>query len=230
MNARIVQRCVLLGGGGHASVLLDALAEAGVPLPEAVLDRNRSLWGSTYCGVPVLGDDEELARLVAEGFGRFIVGIGSTASTAPRQLVYERAIRCGLQPVPVIHPSAIVSRGAEVGLGAQLLARCVVNVGVQIADNVVVNTSAVVEHDCTLGSHVHVATGAVMAGGVHVESGAHIGAGATILQGVRIGARAIVGAGSVVLKDVPAGAVVAGVPARILRYVDVLPHAKASKE
>jgi UDP-2-acetamido-3-amino-2,3-dideoxy-glucuronate N-acetyltransferase len=50
-----------------------------------------------------------------------------------------------------------------------------------------------------------------------VKRGASIGSGATLLCGITIGERAIVGAGSVVTRDVPAGAVVAGNPARILR-------------
>ncbi len=53
---------------------------------------------------------------------------------------------------------------------------------------------------------------------VHIETGADIGVGAIILPGVRIGRGAIVGAGSVVNRDVPAFAVVAGVPARVLRF------------
>ena len=52
-----------------------------------------------------------------------------------------------------------------------------------------------------------------------VKRGASIGSGTTILCGVAIGERAIVGAGSVVTKDVPAGAIVAGNPARVLRQV-----------
>lgn len=52
-----------------------------------------------------------------------------------------------------------------------------------------------------------------------VSKGASIGSGATILSKITIGENAIVGAGSVVTKDVPANAVVAGNPAKILRYL-----------
>jgi len=52
-----------------------------------------------------------------------------------------------------------------------------------------------------------------------VRKGASIGSGSTILANVTIGENAIVGAGSVVTKDVPANAVVAGNPARLLRYI-----------
>jgi acetyltransferase-like isoleucine patch superfamily enzyme len=53
-----------------------------------------------------------------------------------------------------------------------------------------------------------------------IRQGASIGTGATILSNTNIGESAIVGAGSVVTKDVPARAIVAGNPARILRYID----------
>lgn len=52
-----------------------------------------------------------------------------------------------------------------------------------------------------------------------VKRGASIGSGATLLCGITIGEKAIVGAGSVVTKDVPAGAIVAGNPARIRKTV-----------
>jgi acetyltransferase-like isoleucine patch superfamily enzyme len=55
-----------------------------------------------------------------------------------------------------------------------------------------------------------------------VKRGASIGTGATILPNVCIGEHAIVGAGSMVTKDVPANAVIAGNPARVLRYLEAV--------
>jgi UDP-2-acetamido-3-amino-2,3-dideoxy-glucuronate N-acetyltransferase len=64
-----------------------------------------------------------------------------------------------------------------------------------------------------------------------VKRGASIGSGVTLLCGITIGERAIVGAGSVVTKDVPAGAIVAGNPARVIRWIDgEAPKAAAAAE
>ena len=59
-----------------------------------------------------------------------------------------------------------------------------------------------------------------------IKKGASIGSGATILANTNIGENAIVGAGSVVTKDVPANSIVAGNPAKVLRYVDQMLDAK----
>ncbi len=76
--------------------------------------------------------------------------------------------------------------------------------------------------------NAHVGAGAVIAGvleppsatPVIVEDNALIGANAVVLEGVRVGAGAVVAAGSIVTEDVPAGAVVAGAPAKVIKMVD----------
>ena len=65
---------------------------------------------------------------------------------------------------------------------------------------------------------------------VVVEHGADIGTGAILLPGVTIGEGAIVGAGAVVTRDVPPQAIVAGVPARFLRWRDDPAHVSSSSE
>jgi acetyltransferase-like isoleucine patch superfamily enzyme len=53
-----------------------------------------------------------------------------------------------------------------------------------------------------------------------IKKGASIGSGATILSNTNVGENAVVGAGSVVTKDVPPNAIVAGNPAKVLRYIE----------
>jgi sugar O-acyltransferase (sialic acid O-acetyltransferase NeuD family) len=209
-------KCVVLGAGGHARVLIDCLIAAGESSPSVVLDSNASQWGTTIGEVPVEGGDELLSQMIPRGITHFVVGLGSVGDSGRRRALYDLGLSHGLTPLSVKHPSAVCSPFAKVGPGAQLLPACVVNAGARVDENVIVNTSAVIEHDSTVGAHAHIATGAKLSGGVRVGVGAHVGAGATIKQGMTIGDHAVVGAGAVVVKDVPAGVTVVGVPARPL--------------
>lgn len=209
--------CVILGGGGHARVLIDSLKESGVATPQAVLDSDRSKRGQELLGVPILGGDDFLPELARRGITHFVVGLGSTGDNEPRRRLFELGLSHKLQPLTVIHPSAICSKEAKVGRGSQLFPGCIVNAGVKLGENVIVNSGAIVEHDCVIEDHVHIATGAKLASTVYVGRGAHIGIGAAVRQKIKIGERALVGGGSVVVKDVPAHVVVVGSPARLLR-------------
>ena len=65
---------------------------------------------------------------------------------------------------------------------------------------------------------------------VNIEDNVWIGARSTIIPGVRICEGAVIGMGSVVTKDVPAGAVVGGNPAKVLKYRDMEVYEKLKKE
>lgn len=209
---------VILGGGGHAKVLLDCIHLVEPTWSVAVLDSKPGLQGSTLLGAPVLGGDELLPRLLDANPGlRFAVGVGAARCTRLRATLFENALSTGAVALTPIHPSACVSRWAVIEEGAQVLAGAIVNAGARIGANAIVNTRAVVEHDCLVGRHVHVATGACLAGGVEVGQGAMVGAGSVVRQCLRVGAAAVVGAGAAVVADVPDGVTVVGVPAKALR-------------
>jgi UDP-perosamine 4-acetyltransferase len=208
-----VLRLVGLGGGGHAVSLLDAIHSAADLEAAALVDDDPSREGEELLGVPIFGPDA-LDRLQAEGVAHAFVGVGGVASSAPRRAAFDRLLAAGFELPPIVHASAVVSPWARLGRGVQLLACTRVNAGAELEDGAIVNSGALVEHECRIGAHAHVGPGALLAGLASVDAGAHVGIGAVVIEGVRIGAEALVAAGAVVVEDVAPRARVAGVPAR----------------
>jgi UDP-perosamine 4-acetyltransferase len=163
--------------------------------------------------VPILGGDEQLPRLRADGVEGACLGVGGIGDNGPRARLYDRLRALGFALPTVAHARAVIAGSATIGAGSQVLAAAVVGPGALIGENVVVNTGAIVDHDCQIADHVHLATRCALGGGVRVHAAAHVGIGAVVLQGRTIGERAVVGGGAVVIRSVAPDTVVVGVPA-----------------
>ncbi len=199
------QPIILLGSGGHARVLLDALYCNGIE-PLGYVDCKKS---AADIGIDYLGDDEYLEGLSCDEL-LLVNGVGDITR---RQQLFESFKTQGFNFGQVIHPSAIISKSALLAEGVQVMAGAVIQTGVNIDENVIINTRASIDHDCSVGSHSHVAVGAVLAGDVRVSKNVLIGAGSTVIQGLTIGSDSVVAAGAVVIHDVAEGRTVIGVPA-----------------
>ena len=203
---------LVIGAGGHARVLLDALARSGVSVA-GLTDADAGKHGKLLAGIRILGGDEVL---VAHPPGSTVLvnAMGSTESMSLRTAVFERLKAAGYRFLTVTHPSAVVAPDASLGEGAQIMAGAIVQPGSAVGANSIVNTGAQVDHDCRIGAHVHLSPGVTLSGTVTVGDGTHLGTAATVLQGLRIGRGCLVAAGSVVTADLADGERVAGVPAR----------------
>lgn len=206
---------IIVGAGGHAKVVADALLAAGATV-EGLVDAKPNGAASDVLGLPILGDDQTvLSRVPATVV--LANGVGSTGEPSARVRVFDGFLARSFHFVTVIHPTATIGRDVALGEGTQIMAGAILQPGSRIGRNVIINTGAAIDHDCRIDDHAHVAPGAVLGGCVTIGTRAHVGAGAVVIQNITVGADAVVGAGAVVIRDVPDGARVMGVPAAVTR-------------
>lgn len=206
---------VLLGAGGHASVLV-ALAHAAGHSMLGVCDPTLAADGITrWENLDVLGDDNALDRMPPDHVA-LVMGIGQLATGNLRERLYTNWRARGYDFPSLVHPSAWIAPGVVLCDGVQVMAGVVIQPGCAIGENSIVNTRAGIDHDCNVGRNVHVAPGATLCGNVTVEDGAFIGAGATVIQGLRIGAGVVVGAGVTLVKNIERQSTIIGAGNRLM--------------
>ena len=135
-----------------------------------------------------------------------------------------------------IEPGAIIRDKVEIGDNAVIMMGAVINIGSIIGDGTMIDMGAILGGRATVGKRCHIGAGTVLAGVVEpasatpvvIEDDVLIGANAVVLEGVRVGKGAVVAAGAVVIEDVPAGAVVAGVPAKVIKQASEVASGKVS--
>ena len=195
-------KLTIIGASGHGRVVADIACLCG------------------YDGIEFLDDDENLkncgpypvagpSSLAQEQDQDLFVAIGDAAV---RRRMLERFSE---KRIPVlIHPGAIVAKGAKIGRGSVVMAGAVVNPGAVIGRGCIINTGSSVDHDCLLGDYVHVAVGAHLCGSVTAGDEVWIGAGAVVSNNIRLCGGCRIGAGAVVVQDILESGTYIGVPAR----------------
>lgn len=199
---------VLIGGGGHAKVVIDSLRSEGCTLL-GIYDHSKS--GYLF----------DIPFITATDFDRFeeakvIIAIG------------DNAVRKNLSElktydfIKTVHTSAIVAKSTFIDDGSMILHGSILQSSVTVGKHVIVNTASRIDHDCIVNDYVHIAPGAILCGNVKIGEGTLVGAGSVIIPRVTIGKWAIIGAGAVVTKDIPDYGVAVGNPARVIKSVKTL--------
>lgn len=191
---------VMIGGGGHAAVLADILLGQqreiiAVISPDDISNR------AVFSGVERLSSDEDIKQFDPARV-KLVNGIGMIPHSQLKRQINATYIALGYEFETVISTEAVISKYAKVEIGAQIFAGAIVQAGVVIGSHSIVNTGAVIEHDCFIGAYNHIAPRATLCGQVQVEDDVYVGAGATVIQSLRLAQRSVIGAGSTILKDV----------------------------
>ena len=203
-------KLAVLGASGHGKVVADTAQACGWKQIDFFDDawptrQQNGHWQITG------GLAQLLPRL--DDYDGVFVAIGNNRIRYGKLTELESAVA---NIVSLIHPQAVISQYASIGIGTLVLAGVVVNVDTVIGRGVILNTGCSVDHDCVLHDGVHICPGARLAGGVEVGKLSWVGIGSCVRQSLRIGTGVVIGAGAAVVTDIADALTVVGVPARAL--------------
>lgn len=199
MNNADKKKLILLGAGGHASVLADILLSQGRVIC-GVVSPGQKTTKHIFSGIPILSSDEDVLKIEPSEV-KLVNGIGVLPGSSARKTVNEFFLSKGYDFERVISDCAFVSQYAQLSQGVQILRGAIVQAGACIGRDSIINTRAIIEHDSCVGVYCHVAPNATLCGNVEVGDEVFIGAGSTIIQGIRISDHSVVGAGATIRHD-----------------------------
>jgi len=190
----------IIGASGHARVIIDSLETLGIQI-EGIYDKDKNISSCLHYAVEPMNEFLPAMNKV------LIIAIGNNLWRKKLAIEYDNKVRWAT----ILHPSAAVSKYADIGQGSVVMAGTVIQAGARIGHHVIINTKASVDHDCEIGDYTLIAPGVTLCGSVKVGTECLIGAGATLIPGVKVGNNCYIGAGAVVLRDVRDGEKVFGV-------------------
>lgn len=196
---------IIIGAGGHGKVIADIIEKNGDKVCGFLDDGAKS---KEIFGYQVLGKTEDINKFSDK---EFIIAIGNNA--VRKKIATENT---GLKFYTAIHPSAVISRGVEIGIGTCVMAGSVINADTRIGKHAIINSGSVVEHDNILEDFVHLSPGAILCGTVRVGECTHVGGGVTVKNNVSITNNTVIGVGAAVVSDIEVSGTYCGVPAKMM--------------
>ncbi|WP_243372071.1 DapH/DapD/GlmU-related protein [Microvirga solisilvae] len=149
------------------------------------------------------------------------VAIAALRNMSLRRRLIQDLKQRNLLSLNAVSKDASVATSVKMGVGNIICPNTCLHSKVTLGSGCIVFSNTAIEHDSVLGDNVNIAPGVTIAGGVRVDDDCYLGAGSVLIDGVVVGSGSVVGAGSVVLKSVPAGVIVYGNPAKIIRSNDL---------
>ena len=210
----------------NAQEIINYIATAPKKTPVKIYVNLREPVDFASCGAKVFGEG---LSLVVFGNWADLEPVVTANAAAIADIVIENDRRnSGVPLLDIRNIRARIEPGAVI--------REKVEIGAVIGEGTMIDMGAVLGGRAIVGNRCHIGAGTVLAGVVEpasatpvvIEDDVMIGANAVVIEGVRVGRGAVVGAGAIVIKDVPAGAVVVGNPARIIKMKDEKTEAKTA--
>lgn len=204
------RKLLLIGGGGHCRSILDCLCKQSLYSTIGIVEKNSKY--RSILGIPIVGEDADLIKLKNEGWTDAFIAVGSVGDCCLRRQIFDLISKIGFNIPCIVDSTAIIANDVVIAQGVFVGKMAVVNAGSSIGACSIINTGAIIEHNCNIGEFSHVSSGVVLCGDVKIGINVHIGAGSAIKQTLTVGDNSVVGLGSVVVKNIPQNVIAYGNP------------------
>ncbi|WP_335909119.1 acetyltransferase [Shewanella indica] len=202
----MTKELAIVGASGHGKVIADIAEQLGFTVKfydDAYPNKtNIEHW-------PIQGTCADLIALHTTPID-VVVAIGNNEI---RQQKIQLLQKNSFNLITLIHPTAVISKYAVIAAGTVVFAGAIINAFAKVGVGCIINTAAVVEHDCIISDFTHICPNVALAGGVIVGSKSWIGIGSQVRQLITIGDNCLIGAGSTVVKNIPDNVTAFGSPA-----------------
>lgn len=186
------RRILVIGAGGHAKQVLDALLSSGWS-PIGCLCNDLPIGTEVYRGIRVIGTDGDAQTLMAEDkIFKAALGVGALNEPDLREKITEKFEALGFVFPPIVSGEAFLSPSAFVADGAVLLQGANVGPSVLISEYAIINQGANICHDSVIERHSNIAPGAIIAGACHIGAKCLIGMGATLFAGISVSSGTVI--------------------------------------
>ena len=191
---------LIIGAGGHASVLVDMLRQQKREIIGIVSPMLESK-SKVFDGIEHFSSDSDVLKFDNQSV-KLINGVGSLPGNNLRSVLFSKFKALGFEFETVVASNSIVSDYVELAEGVQIFNGVIIQNNVIIGANSIINTGSIIEHDCVIGGNNHIAPGVTLSGHVSTSEHVHICTGASVIQSISVGENSIIGAGAIATKNI----------------------------
>lgn len=203
-----MKKVIIIGGGGHALSLLEMIKDY------SFIEGYTDLRPNNAMPVKYLGTDDEVIRYYSTD--RYQVHHALVYTSEVNMKLRKRLLDLFslYESATFISDSALVSKNSDIQTGVAIFEKAVLNRS-KIGCNTIINTGAIIEHDCCIGNNVFIGPGVIVGGGVTVQDNSFIGMGTVIRDGVSVCSDVVIGMGSLVVKNINEPGMYVGSPVKL---------------
>ncbi|MBF0385867.1 MAG: acetyltransferase [Candidatus Omnitrophica bacterium] len=216
----MLKKIILFPFGGNSrealSTILDINAFKKTWKVIGFIDDDQKNYGREFAKVKVLGGRDVLLKYK----DAFVLALPGNPSTFLKRAETVESLKIPAKRFPtIIHPSAVISKEAVIGVNTLIMPNVVVSCSSSVGNHCVILPNTTISHDCFIGDLCSLGSNVSVAGYCRIEQKCYIGTGASLRDRVKIGSGTQVGMGSNVVSDIPGGVIAYGNPAKIIRKI-----------